>query len=170
MMSIVYMINRKASERVPVFEFLGIESGAASFRDFFQSIVSLITTQQDSEKTKLIQVERTALMRFLVVCFNSFENSSVRSCVAPLVHLPMWKRVSKSRRDLEFADAPELKKHWKNENIESMSDDDSRVSFLYSIFQNFLEIVETDSDSSTMLRYCERVVELTIDLLSQLRT
>ena len=151
MMSIVYMINRKASERVPVFEFLGIESGAASFRDFFQSIVSLITTQQDSEKTKLIQVERTALMRFLVVCFNSFENSSVRSCVAPLVHLPMWKRVSKSRRDLEFADAPELKKHWKNENIESMSDV-VLVFLSLLLFQNFLEIVETDSDSSTMLR------------------
>ena len=168
MMSIVYMINRKASERVPIFECF--RNYQDTFRDFFNSIVNLITNGQDSENTKLTQIERTALMKFLVVCFNSFENEIVRSCVAPLVHLPMWKHVSKSRRDVEFADTPELEKHWKDQDISGMNLNLPDVSFLYSIFEEFLNTVQSGTQDLPTLRYCERVAELTIDLLSQLRT
>ncbi|XP_058799863.1 RNA helicase aquarius [Phymastichus coffea] len=172
-MSIVIMVNEKFRERVQVWE--AFEKLPDHFPGFFQHVLKacLEDSIQDFELR-----EQTALIVFLNHCFNSMEVVLVRDQVRRLVSLGIWMSLQQSRRDLEFAKNSKWKKHWKALLKKDKPEDKERLkwdrTFLHKLMIKFMTILETvrleGQINPDKVHYCERFLELMIDLEALLPT
>ncbi|XP_076762363.1 RNA helicase aquarius [Xylocopa sonorina] len=172
-MSIVVMVNEKFRERVQVWE--AFEKNPKYFPEFFQKVLEACLEKSIMD---FDLKEQTALIVFLNHCFNSMEVLLVREEVKRLVSLSMWISLQQGRRELEFRKYPKWRKYWKI--IRKKDDPDHKEKlewerkFLHRLMIKFMTILETISEEGPLLpdkvRYCERFLELVIDLEALLPT
>ncbi|KAK7598066.1 hypothetical protein V9T40_006301 [Parthenolecanium corni] len=186
-MSIVSMLNEKFRERVPAWE--ALKKKPEFFPNFFQKLLE--GTLSDDPKISIL--EHTSLIVFLTHCFNSMEEKMVRDETKKLTSLLMWMSLQQARRNYEFKRTPEWEKRWKklmnrkeSKKNKSTTEEEKRKveeeqrklewerKFLHNLMLKFLEILESipaDGEiSQEKVHYCERFLELMIDLEALLLT
>lgn len=170
-MSIVFMVNEKFRERVQVWPIF--ENNPKEFPSFFQNIMKACLTD-DKHNFR----EQTALLVFLNHCFNSMEIGICRDQVKKLVSLSMWSCLQPGRREQEFKNNQDWKKFWKKiikkEKNNMNKDLESERFFLHNLIVRFIRIVESIPKEGHLdmgkVHYCERFLELIIDLEALLPT
>ncbi|XP_034941084.1 RNA helicase aquarius [Chelonus insularis] len=172
-LSIVVMVNEKFRERVQVWE--AFEKNPTHFPGFIQRVLEACL-----EKSILDfdLKEQTALIVFLNHCFNSMEVALVRNEIKRLVTLSMWVSLQHGRRELEFKKYGKWRKQWnfirKRDKPELKEKLDWERKFLHRLmikFMNVLESIPLEGPlNSDKVHYCERFLELMIDLEALLPT
>lgn len=127
----------------------------------------------------LSTVARLALLSFIITGFQSLENNLIRKECAPLVSISIWHNLaSESTRERTLEKAPMLRKAWRAaaKRFEA-ADEPTKAkirferSWLYTLLLDFFQRLngpeKTEADN---LRYCERFLELLVDMESQLPT
>ncbi|XP_008569568.1 PREDICTED: intron-binding protein aquarius [Galeopterus variegatus] len=176
LMSICCMVNEKFRENVPAWE--TFKKKPDYFPFFFKRILKAALAETDGEFSLH---EQTVLLLFLDHCFNSLEVDLIRSQVQQLISLPMWMGLQPARLELELKKTPKLRKFWNliKKNDEKM-DPEAREQayqerrFLSQLIQKFISVLKSIplSEPVTMdkVHYCERFIELIIDLEALLPT
>ncbi|GBL77335.1 RNA helicase aquarius [Araneus ventricosus] len=173
MMSIVIMVNEKFRERVPAWE--PFKAEPENFPIFFKQVLHSVLDDSVSLR------EKTCLLVFLVHCFNSCEVEIIRENVKKLVSLSIWMNILPERRDQEFRKCQFLVKYWNKlkKKDKELNPDELEVveferKFLFNLIQNFFTVLNTipnqekcpelDKEMLETVHYCERFIELLIDL------
>lgn len=129
--------------------------------------------------TSLPTHSRISIISFVIGAFQSLENVLIRKECAPLVSISIWHNLaSDDARDQVIAKSPTLKKAWRAAGKRFDAGDEAAKakmrferSWLYTMLIDFLQKLNgVEKDQSLALLYCERFLELLIDLLSQLPT
>ncbi|CAH1791178.1 unnamed protein product [Owenia fusiformis] len=173
-MSIVVMVNEKFRERVPAWE--PFKNNPKNFPAFFERVMSL-----SLEETGVSLREQTALLVFLIHCFNSLEEDLIRERVQRLVALPIWMNILPGRRESIFKTNPRYKKFWNAiQKKDAKADEDTKKkveverTFLAAHIQKYYNILDSIKEegevSMSKVHYCERFIELMIDLEALLPT
>ncbi|XP_077394248.1 RNA helicase aquarius isoform X2 [Festucalex cinctus] len=176
LMSICCIVNEKFRENVPAWEVFKKEPGHFSF--FFECVMEALLA---GDEGGLTLKEQTVLLEFLDHCFNSLEVDLIREQVQQLISLPMWMCLIPSRLQQELKKVPKLQKFWNliKKKFDKMVGDAAEQAikertFLSSLIKKFLGVLDSipTSGSITMdkVHYCERFVELMIDLEALLPT
>lgn len=173
-MSIVAMSNEKFRERVDAWAIY--KKDPKHFAGFFQKV--LVACLEPIKVLSEVPREQTALVLFLNHCFNSMEVELCRDQTKKLVSLGMWVCLQPKRRDAELAAAPQWKKFWKKlmkkEKAELKEQHDFERHFLQGLMVKFMNILESIQAQGPVdpetIRYCERFLELLIDLEALLPT
>uniref|UniRef100_A0A452IG55 RNA helicase aquarius n=1 Tax=Gopherus agassizii TaxID=38772 RepID=A0A452IG55_9SAUR len=176
LMSICCMVNEKFRENVPAWE--TFKKKPEHFPFFFKCILEASLDESDSE---LSLHEQTVLLLFLDHCFNSLEVDLIRGQVQQLISLPMWMGLQPARLEQELKKTPKLRKFWNliKKNDEKM-DEKTRMQayherrFLSQLIQKFICVLKSIPHSGPLsmdkVHYCERFIELMIDLEALLPT
>ncbi|KAL5274552.1 AQR family protein [Megaselia abdita] len=173
LMSIVFMVNEKFRERVEVWSIF--ENNPKEFPGFFQNILKACLFD---EQHKPNFREQTTLLVFLNHCFNSMEIAICRDQVKKLVSLSMWSCLQPGRREQEFKNNHDWKKFWKKiikkDKNNLKMDLEFERSFLQNLIVRFIRIIESIPREGYLdmgkVHYCERFLELIIDLEALLPT
>lgn len=124
---------------------------------------------------------RTLLISFVIGAYQSLDNGLVRKECAPLVSISIWQNLhSEAAREEKFNSHVILRKMWRSSGKRYDSADEETQarlrferSWLFTLLLDFLNrIYDTsggDAGKDNVL-YCERFLELLIDLQSQLPT
>ncbi|XP_045466067.1 RNA helicase aquarius [Harmonia axyridis] len=172
MLSIVIMVNEKFRERVQVWQ--AFRKHSLYFPELFRQVMNGCFEDDLTLNIK----EKTALLVFLNHCFNSMEESICRDQVKRLVSLSMWVSLQEQRRELEFKRFPRWKKYWraiqKKDKTEDLENLNWERTFLHKLMLKFMDVLDSISDAEINIKdkvhYCERFLELMIDLESLLPT
>ena len=168
---IALMVTVKRRENLPAWTIFAAQPEAFSslFRRIsFMSIDSSISISL-----------RTHILVFLITAFQSLDNPLVRKECASLVSVSTWHHLHNDQaREAKFEDHPQAKKAWRAAGRRYEAADEltkSKLEFernwLYSMVTDFANIMHTQSSiSQDSIIYCERFLELLIDLESQLPT
>ncbi|KAJ6667340.1 hypothetical protein lerEdw1_017318 [Lerista edwardsae] len=176
LMSICCMVNEKFRENVPAWE--TFKRKPEHFPFFFKHVLEASLAESDGE---FFLQEQTILLLFLDHCFNSLEVDLIRGQAQQLISLPMWMGLQPARLELELKKTPKLQKFW---NLIKKSDEKmgekARMQayqerrFLSQLIQKFISVLKSipvsDSLSMNKVHYCERFIELMIDLEALLPT
>ncbi|KAJ3149275.1 hypothetical protein HDU86_006998 [Geranomyces michiganensis] len=178
-MSIVVMVNEKFRQRVTgVWDVFGNDT--TRFSGLVTRILKLLVAD-DSEEGLSLQLRRFVLI-FLIEMFQSLENPAVRNECMRLVSIATWSTILDKRREREFIRQPERKALWeraqakfegaaKASATEKMDFDRTFFSNLIkSFFRVLKSIPEKGEAPPDAIPYCERFLELMIDLEAQLPT
>ncbi|XP_009956789.1 PREDICTED: intron-binding protein aquarius [Leptosomus discolor] len=176
LMSICCMVNEKFRENVPAWE--TFKKKPEHFPFFFKCILEASLVENDSEYSLH---EQTVLLLFLDHCFNSLEVDLIRGQVQQLISLPMWMALQPKRLEQELKKTPKLRKFWNliKKNDEKM-DEEARMRayqerrFLSQLIQKFISVLQSIPVSGPIsmdkVHYCERFIELMLDLEALLPT
>lgn len=173
-MSIVFMCNEKFRERVNAWN--SFEKNPTQFSGFFQKVLNYCLA--DDEFTPIVAKQQTALILFLNHCFNSMEVELCRNQTKKLISLGMWQCLQPNRREAELAAIPQWKKFWKRlqkkDKPEQKEQCEFERLFLQRLMVKFMRILEAIPEEGEVaadtVRYCERFLELIIDLEALLPT
>lgn len=181
MMSIVIMVNEKFRERVPAWS--TFQKKPEHFPAFFRQVLQSALNKESTVSLK----EQTILIVFLIHCFNSVEVNLIREQIQRLVSLSMWICLLPERREQEFKSFPKFKKFWSvikkndaklDENVlEKVNFERKLLSNLIKNFCEYLESIPSKEQVPSLgkdvwekIHYCERFLELMIDLEALLPT
>ena len=170
---IAVILNVKRREDLPSWTHL--TERPLEFSAFFRRILSM--TVDLSLPMKI----RTHLVSFMIAAFESLDNASVRKECAPLVSIGIWHNLhSEMVREEKFNNHLLLGKAWRAAEKKYNSADDAAKarlrferSWLYTLLLDFVDKTYSDAGGDAgqdNLHYCERFLELLIDLQSQLPT
>uniref|UniRef100_A0A8D3DPT1 RNA helicase aquarius n=1 Tax=Scophthalmus maximus TaxID=52904 RepID=A0A8D3DPT1_SCOMX len=176
LMSIGCIVNEKFRENVPAWEVFKKEPSHFPF--FFKCVMEAVLA---GEKAGLTLKEQTVLLVFLDHCFNSLEVDLIREQVQQLISLPMWMCILPSRLQHELKKVPKLQKFWnlikkKFDNMDADAAEQAQKerTFLSALIKKFLGVLVSIPPSETVsmdkVHYCERFIELMIDLEALLPT
>ncbi|KAL3984757.1 AAA domain family protein [Acanthocheilonema viteae] len=174
-MSVVIMLNAKFRERIPVWRCI-IER-PAQFPVFFRRILHLVL---DVEQITLL--ERSAIITFLINCFNSVEVDLVRKEVMKIVSLTMWSNLLPTQREDLFQANPKLRKIWNKIETKTelkTAEEEELLTFERTFMWNLLQIFKqtlahVDDESNEVgidgIHFLECCLQLFIDLEALLTT
>lgn len=173
-MSIVFMCNEKYRERVDAWNCF--QKKPDQFSGFFQLVLNYCLSDEHFSPT--VAKRQTALILFLNHCFNSMEVELCRNQTKKLVSLGMWECLQPKRREAELASTPQWKKFWRKLQKKDKPEQREQLKFerffLQRLMVRFINILEAlpEDGPITMdtVRYCERFLELIIDLEALLPT
>ncbi|XP_028166187.1 RNA helicase aquarius isoform X1 [Ostrinia furnacalis] len=173
MMSIIVMINEKFRERVPAWQ--AFLKKPDHFPAFFEQVLRASVAEDHNSNNMR---EQTALLLFLNHCFGSMEVQLCRDQVKRLVSLSMWISLQEGRRNQEFKIVPKWRKYWraiqKKDKPELMDKLNWERRYLQRLMIKFMRVLEsipqTGDVDPNVVRYCERFLELMIDLEALLPT
>ncbi|CAJ1073365.1 RNA helicase aquarius isoform X2 [Xyrichtys novacula] len=176
LMSICCIVNEKFRENVPAWEVFKKEP--THFPFFFKCVMEAVLAGEDAGLTLK---EQTVLLVFLDHCFNSLEVDLIREQVQQLISLPMWMCLLPSRLQHELKKVPKLQKFWNliKKKFDKMDADAAEQAkkertFLSALIKKFLGVLvsipPSESVSMDKVHYCERFIELMIDLEALLPT
>lgn len=143
------------------------------FSNLFRRILSM------SLDHSIPMSSRLSLLSFIISAFQSLENGLIRKECAPLVSISIWHNLSSEEaRERVLEKTPTLKKAWRAAAKRYDAADEStkaRIRFerswLYTMLLDFMRrLNNSEQDRTENLRYCERFLELLVDLESQLPT
>ncbi|CAG10389.1 unnamed protein product [Tetraodon nigroviridis] len=175
-MSICCIVNEKFRENVPAWEVFKKEPDHFPF--FFKCVREAALA--DSEAGFTLK-EQTVLLVFLDHCFNSLEVDLIREQVQQLISLPMWMCLLPTRLQQELKKVPKLQKFWnlikkKYDKLDAEAAEmaSKERTFLSSLIKKFLGVLASIPPSGPVdmdrVHYCERFIELVIDLEALLPT
>ncbi|VDO29345.1 unnamed protein product [Onchocerca flexuosa] len=190
-MSVVIMLNAKFRERIPVWRCI-IER-SAQFPIFFRRILHLVL---DVEQVTLL--ERSAIITFLINCFNSVNHKAfpsgvmndlklqevdlVRKEVMKIVSLTMWSNLLPTQREDLFQVNPKLRKIWNKleTNAASETAEEKELltferTFMWNLLRIFKQtLADVDDEFNEVgidgIHFLERCLQLFIDLEALLTT
>uniref|UniRef100_A0A673CNS9 RNA helicase aquarius n=1 Tax=Sphaeramia orbicularis TaxID=375764 RepID=A0A673CNS9_9TELE len=176
LMSICCIVNEKFRENVPAWEVFKKEPNHFPF--FFKCVMEAVL---EGEQAGLTLKEQTVLLVFLDHCFNSLEVDLIREQVQQLISLPMWMCLLPSRLQHELKKVPKLQKFWNliKKKFDKMDADAAEQAkkeraFLSALIKKFLGVLMSIPASGPVsmdkVHYCERFIELMIDLEALLPT
>ncbi|XP_022116250.2 RNA helicase aquarius [Pieris rapae] len=173
MMSIIVMINEKFRERVPAWQ--ALLKKPDYFPGFFEQVLHASVAEDHLSNNMR---EQTNLLLFLNHCFGSMEVQLCRDQVKRLVSLSMWISLQEGRRNQEFKNVPKWRKYWraiqkkdKPEMLDKLNWERRYLQKLMIKFMRTLESIPEEGDvNPDKIRYCERFLELMIDLEALLPT
>ncbi|KAJ2953282.1 hypothetical protein O0L34_g867 [Tuta absoluta] len=173
MMSIIVMLNEKFRERVPAWQ--AFLKKPEHFPAFFEQVLRASVAEDHTSRNMR---EQTALLLFLNHCFGSMEVQLCRDQVKRLVSLSMWISLQEGRRNQEFKAVPKWRKYWraiqKKDKPELLEKLNWERRYLQRLMIKFMRILETIPETGDInlqtVRYCERFLELMIDLEALLPT
>uniref|UniRef100_A0A914V800 Intron-binding protein aquarius n=3 Tax=Plectus sambesii TaxID=2011161 RepID=A0A914V800_9BILA len=175
LLSIIAMVNEKYRERVPAWGCFVRDP--EKFNGFFRKVLEAAL----DEKEELAKIEQSLVLTFLVHCFDSVEVDVVRAAVQRLASLPCWINLLPTQREDQFAQNTKLKKFWQviQKHDAKLDKDQLQVAeferrFLWRLLHKFFDVLddiplEGEIDMLTV-HYCERALELMIDLEALLPT
>ncbi|XP_064403055.1 RNA helicase aquarius-like isoform X4 [Halichondria panicea] len=177
LMSVVLMVNEKWRERVP--PWMAFTAHPLHFQGFFQELLIALTLE--SKETPYSVKERCLMVQFLIHCCNSLEIDVVREQVQRLVSLGIWEHLPSTLVDEALKQTPKLKKYWtvlhkrdKQANAQTRERTQTERVFLWKLIHSYFQVLDStpaegalDEDS---VSFCERCLELLIDLEAQLPT
>ncbi|KAH8690928.1 putative DEAD helicases superfamily protein [Talaromyces proteolyticus] len=168
---IAIIVGIKHGEHLPIWDhFLDRPD---DFSNLFHRILSM------SFDASLSGFSRLSILSFIISCFQSLENNMIRKECAPLVSISIWHNLStEETRDQTLEKAPILKKAWRAAGKRYDAADESTKSkirfersWLFTLLLDFLQKLYTSEPAQVdNIRYCERFLELLVDLESQLPT
>uniref|UniRef100_A0A7N6C173 RNA helicase aquarius n=1 Tax=Anabas testudineus TaxID=64144 RepID=A0A7N6C173_ANATE len=175
-MSICCIVNEKFRENVPAWEVF--KKQPSHFPFFFKCVMEAVLAGEEAGFTLK---EQTVLLVFLDHCFNSLEVDLIREQAQQLISLPMWMCLLPSRLQLELRKVPKLQKFWNlikkkfdNMDANTMEQAKKERTFLSALIKKFLGVLMSVSPSGPVsmdkVHYCERFIELMIDLEALLPT
>uniref|UniRef100_A0A3Q3K443 Aquarius intron-binding spliceosomal factor n=1 Tax=Monopterus albus TaxID=43700 RepID=A0A3Q3K443_MONAL len=175
-MSICCIVNEKFRENVPAWEVFKKEPSHFPF--FFKCVMDAVLA---SEESGLTLKEQTILLVFLDHCFNSLEVDLIREQVQQLISLPMWMCLLPSRLQQELKNVPKLQKFWnlikkKFDKMDANAAEQAKKerTFLSALIKKFIGVLmsipPSGPASMDRVHYCERFIELMIDLEALLPT
>ncbi|KAK3748727.1 hypothetical protein QZH41_015674 [Actinostola sp. cb2023] len=176
MMSIVLVVNEKFREGVPSWQIF--KDHPKQFPGFFHKVLDMCLIEDEKE---LSFKEQTALVVFLIHCFNSLEMDLIREQIQHMVSISIWNNLLPGRLEQELKGVPKYRKFWNHiKRKESSVDEETKLrldklrSFLSKFLHKFLfaleTIPETESVKMDKVHFCERFLELLIDLEALLPT
>ncbi|XP_030854514.1 RNA helicase aquarius isoform X2 [Strongylocentrotus purpuratus] len=177
LISIAVMINEKFREGVSAWE--ACKKKPEQFPAFFRQVLELTLGSLKDQTISLR--ERTVLLIFLIHCFNSLEVDVIREQVQRLVSLPMWVCLLPGRLEAELKAYPKYKKFWKiimkndaklDDETKKRNDFERRfLANLIQLFYTILDSIQEEGDAAMdKVHFCERFVEMMVDLEAQLPT
>ena len=143
------------------------------FSNLFHRILSM------SIDNSIATSSRLSILSFIISAFQSLENVLIRKECAPLVSISIWHNLSSEEgRERVLRKAPMLRKAWRAAAKRYDAGDEptkAKMRFertwLYTMLLDFIRRLNgSDKDQTDNLRYCERFMELLVDLESQLPT
>ncbi|XGW03315.1 hypothetical protein V3C99_014927 [Haemonchus contortus] len=177
-MSIVVMLNEKFRERIDAWQCF--VKKPEHFPGFIQRVLELSLDENSRSNA-----EQCAIITFLVNSFNSVEVDIVREQMNKLSHISIWTNLLPSQREDMFAGSKKLRKYWTNlsNKIAAQDAEDTEESrrarfernYLWNLIARFKRTLDRVDDESKEIdldeiRYCERFIELVIDLEALLPT
>lgn len=168
-MSIVCIVNEKRRESVPAWEIF------IEYPEQFGLLFSEVMKISLNEDIPI--VHRSVCIVFLNHCYNSIEVDVVRTRALKTLTLGCWKCLLPERLEAELAKSSRLKKVWR-----SIMRKDSKASekdqlaadfdrtFLSKLINAFLKFLFSSDMDDIGMEYCQRFVQLMIDLDSCLVT
>ena len=143
-----------------------------TFSELLRRVLSL------SLDTSLSAPSQLALLNFIIRAFGSLEKEFVRKECAPLVSIGIWHTLhSDAAREKELAVSNGRKKAWRAAQKrfeaatpEAQARSKFERSWLSSMTLDFMKRVSATTMLSSDVVYCERFLELLVDLISQLPT
>uniref|UniRef100_A0A7N6C3Y8 RNA helicase aquarius n=1 Tax=Anabas testudineus TaxID=64144 RepID=A0A7N6C3Y8_ANATE len=147
------------------------------FPFFFKCVMEAVLAGEEAGFTLK---EQTVLLVFLDHCFNSLEVDLIREQAQQLISLPMWMCLLPVRRQ-PLRKVPKLQKFWNlikkkfdNMDANTMEQAKKERTFLSALIKKFLGVLMSVSPSGPVsmdkVHYCERFIELMIDLEALLPT
>lgn len=174
-LSICLMVNEKARQNISLWD--AFASDTSKFANFFQRVIHLM-----ADDTQLPLLLRRQVLMFLIQCFQSFENSTVRTECLKLVTIGIWSHLAhQGKREKMLGEYPALEKLWKSSNkkMVAASEDTRRQmeferDFLSTLMRHYADVVykipaEGEVDQE-WIKISERYLEFFIDLEAQLPT
>jgi intron-binding protein aquarius len=143
------------------------------FSNLFHRVLSM------SLDPSLSTSSRLSLLSFIICGFQSLENGLIRKECAPLVSISIWHNLSSEEaRERSLDKAPMLRKAWRAAAKRYESADERTKakirferSWLYAMLLDFMQRLNgVGKDQEEDSHYCERFLELLVDLDSQLPT
>ncbi|MBN3326288.1 AQR helicase, partial [Atractosteus spatula] len=176
LMSICCIVNEKFRENVPAWEVF--KKQPEHFPYFFKCVLEASLAGEEGD---LSLRQQTVLLLFLDHCFNSLEVDLIREQVQQLISLPMWVCLLPSRLEHEMKKAPKLQKFWNliKKSYDKMDEKSKEQAnkertFLSLLLRKFLGVLMSIPPSGPVsmekVHYCERFIELMIDLEALLPT
>ncbi|KAL6742113.1 hypothetical protein Aduo_015304 [Ancylostoma duodenale] len=177
-MSIVIMLNEKFRERIDAWQCF--VKKPEHFSSFIYRVLKL-----SMDETSRSNAEQCAIVTFLVNSFNSVEVDIVREQMNKLTHMSIWTNLLPSQREDMFGGSKRLRKYWANlsQKIAAQDAEDTEESrraqfernYLWNLIARFKRTLDRIDDESNEIdlediRYCERFIELVIDLEALLPT
>ncbi|GAB6024502.1 hypothetical protein CHUAL_009656 [Chamberlinius hualienensis] len=174
-MSIVIMVNEKSRERIPPWEVFSKKP--QHFQAFFRSVLK----KNLDRGFDMIMREHIALLVFTIHAFSSVEVDLIRVQIQPLVSFQIWTCLLPERRDKELSLFKKYKKDWKRlleKNSKLSKEQNEEATFqrfyLYNLIQKNFSMLDTITTENLLdpflVQYCERFLELLIDLEALLHT
>lgn len=177
LMSVVVLVNEKFRERVPAWDSFVKHPGP--FPNFLRHLMKacLDTTR------KFTQKEQTHMIVFLNHLYNSIETDLIRNGISHTVSYNILECLSEGQLQTVLKEFPNWAKalkrtarHRKKIKEDELENFNFDTKFLYSLMQQFMQKLSTiPADENVgvaqdVVHYCERFLELMIDLESQLPT
>ncbi|KAF7681106.1 dead helicases superfamily protein [Alternaria burnsii] len=170
---VALMVNVKRRESLTCWDHFA--SKPAEFSSFFRRILSM--TVDPSQPSKI----RTQLISFVIGAFQSLDSGLVRKECAPLVGISIWQNLhSDAVREQYFEEHSMLRKAWRAASKRFDAGDEAlqarlrfERSWIYTLLLDFIDrLYNTTSrdEARDNMTYCERFMELLVDLQSQLPT
>jgi len=172
MLSVVVLVNQKVRERVPAWT--AFEKHPGPFKFFIQHLTECLLDNSRS------LVEQKHMVMFINHLYNSIETDLVRTHVTNTISYHVLKCLSEQHLCAVFERFPSWKKSTKrtDKQLAKLTGSDKEkfefeISFFYKLLLNFLHKVQAfnpDKPDKDLMHYCERFLEMMIDLESQLHT
>ncbi|KAI4700743.1 hypothetical protein J4E81_003707 [Alternaria sp. BMP 2799] len=167
------MVNVKRRENLASWDHFA--SKPAEFSSFFRRILSM--TVDPSQPSKI----RTQLVSFVIGAFQSLDSGLVRKECAPLVGISIWQNLhSNAVREQYFEEHSMLRKAWRAASKRFDAGDEAlqarlrfERSWIYTLLLDFIDRLYNSTsreEARDNMAYCERFMELLVDLQSQLPT
>lgn len=176
LMSVIILVNEKFRERVPAWESFVKHPGP--FAGFLRHLMKACLDTSN----KFSQKEQTHMIVFLNHLYNSIETDLIRDGISHTVSYNILECLSDGQLQNVLKEFPNWAKalkrtarHRKKLSGVELENFNFDTKFLYSMMQQFLKKLSTISMEAKELNqdivhYCERFLELMIDLESQLPT
>ena len=175
MMSVILLINEKVRERVP--PWTSFETNSGPFKIFLRHLMKAVLNDSGEVTVK----EHMFLLIFLNHLYNSIECDLIRNEISYTVSYNILECLSEGQLENVLKIFPNwskaLKRTARNRkklNEEQLSQFDFDTNFLQNLIHLFLrrlDSLEHEGElNGDVIKYCERFLELMIDLESQLPT
>jgi intron-binding protein aquarius len=164
LISIMLMVNEKCRENVVAWDAFQ-KHNTESFGPFFTRVLNL------RKSDKLSMRERLFYLTFIINCFQSLETKLVREQCLRLVSMQLWHSLDEERRQYEMRDLAKLQRLWKS--AQKKAGDEHERGFMVALIQDFnttLNSITPKQADKLAIQFCERFLELLLDLLTQLPT
>ncbi|CAL4185042.1 unnamed protein product [Meganyctiphanes norvegica] len=177
LMTVVVLVNEKFRERVPAWD--SFEKQPENFPIFLRHLMKALLDADNTFSHK----EQTSLVMFLNHLYNSIESELIRNGISHTVSYNILECLSEGQLQSVLKNFPNWSKalkrtarHRKKLSGQDLENFDFDTQFLNKLMLQFIEklesipIPEEGPAPGDLVQYCERFLELAIDLQSQLPT